>query len=131
MIAPREGFEPTTVRLEGACSIQLSYRDINGSGDRIRTCIRTAYETGHLPLICTPVYLVTSVRFELTVPRLKVACITWLCYEVKMVRVRGFEPPTSRFQAEPSTKLSLHPDIVPEVGLEPTSARFMRPAICL
>ncbi len=25
----RKGFEPPTVRLEGACSIQLSYRDMN------------------------------------------------------------------------------------------------------
>lgn len=28
LLTSRKGFEPPTVRLEGACSIQLSYRDI-------------------------------------------------------------------------------------------------------
>ncbi len=28
LITSRKGFEPPTVRLEGACSIQLSYRDM-------------------------------------------------------------------------------------------------------
>lgn len=32
------------------------------------------------------------------------------CTNEPLVRVIGFEPMTSPFQAEPSTKLSLHPD---------------------
>ena len=36
-LAPRDGFEPTALGLEVLCSIQLSYRGINGAGGESRT----------------------------------------------------------------------------------------------
>ena len=36
-MVPRDGFEPTTLGLEVLCSIQLSYRGINGAGGESRT----------------------------------------------------------------------------------------------
>ncbi len=35
-MASSKGFEPSTVRLEGACSIQLSYEDISTLNNNIK-----------------------------------------------------------------------------------------------
>ena len=60
------GLEPVTIRLEGGCSIQLSYRRITD-------------ETNIIAYLCLE-ELVGTVGFEPTTPWSQTRCTTRLCY---------------------------------------------------
>ena len=60
------GFEPVTIRLEGGCSIQLSYR-------------RMTDDTWYHAILCLE-ELVGAVGFEPTTPWSQTRCTTRLCY---------------------------------------------------
>ncbi len=59
------GFEPVTIRLEGGCSIQLSYRRITDDIESRDFCLEK---------------LVGAVGFEPTTPWSQTRCTTRLCY---------------------------------------------------
>ena len=60
------GFEPVTIRLEGGCSIQLSYRRMT--------------DNSSLPINLCLEELVGAVGFEPTTPWSQTRCTTRLCY---------------------------------------------------
>ena len=77
-MVPRNGFEPSTVRVWTVCSSQLSYLGINGGDKRDRTAdLRSASAS----LSQTELY-------------------------PHMVRLSGLEPPTSRLSGVCSNQLS-------------------------
>ena len=65
-MARHTGFEPVTIRLEGGCSIQLSYRRMT--------------DNSSLPINLCLEELVGAVGFEPTTPWSQTRCTTRLCY---------------------------------------------------
>ena len=102
-----EGFEPSTDRLEGDCSIQLSYEDICFPN------LPTPQKAGNPFLLITrelqlrSLFILKSLKFKMageeglepTTPRLTVACSNQLSY-TPMVEDERFELPFSCSQSK-------------------------------